>query len=246
MMTDENVRNVIARFFNDTCSEIKIAERIKGRYSRYLSADFNVFNYLKFSFGENKISFIISKLLDPMATHGQGDKFLKLFVETVKKSKQNKVDCKWAGSCDTTKRLERINEDDLLKSKVKCESVTKKNRRIDIVININDHFGIGIENKPYSEEQPVQIPDYCEELSSRFGKDNFVLIFLAPSYKTPETCKYVTRMNYTVGPASLTGWLIECYKECDSEKVRFFIKDFVAQLESRFKIKEKYEQYAAE
>lgn len=59
-------------------------------------------------------------------------------------------------------------------------------RRIDITVNIKGAFGIGIENKPWAEEQDRQLSDYHNQLDREF-KNQFVLIYLSRSEASPTT-----------------------------------------------------------
>jgi hypothetical protein len=78
--------------------------------------NFNVFNFFKI--GENKTSEILAYFLDPNETHGQGDVFLRSFMEDVLK-------------------LNREFESN--KVRVKCEKIIENNRRLDIRIDLGDY-----------------------------------------------------------------------------------------------------------
>ncbi|PVZ81177.1 hypothetical protein C9426_31775 [Serratia sp. S1B] len=126
---------------------------------------FTVFRYIYPD--ENGLSRILADLLDVKNVHGQGDLFLRRFLDWFPATE------KW----DTT-----------TPSFVECEQHTDaigSKRRIDIVVQGN-HWLLGIENKPWATDQPNQILDYLNEFEQRSSSLNkTLLIYLSPNGERP-------------------------------------------------------------
>ena len=121
------------------------------------SNEFSVFQYIDFH--EVLMSTIFKDLLNPRGKHGQGSLFLDEFLSLLEI--ENPV---------LTERFSIITE--------ALTSHLDSNRRIDILLNWGDKFGIGIENKPYTIDQEYQLSDYSKQLSKEFN-NNYVLVFLS-------------------------------------------------------------------
>jgi len=115
---------------------LEIFQKAKDELDIYLASSFNVFDYIDPN--ENGLSDIIAELLNPNGSHGQGDIFLKGFLEIIVEQK---------GYSTQNANLYR---------------------RIDITIEFDSgKSAIGIENKPWAGEQEDQIKDYKEHLSKK-------------------------------------------------------------------------------
>jgi len=219
-----NLINNLDIFFHNIRFMLKIYYANKEKTDIYLASDFNIFENI-ISPDENKISDIIAFLLDPKESHGQKDIFYKKFVEILE-IKQN------------------INYEKLSISR---ESPTlyieNSRRRIDITIDHDRRFAIGIENKPWAGEQIDQIKDYSEDLRKEY-KDNYILIYLSgngsePNSISKEKREYLKRNNklksisYSI---ELKFWLEECYKECKADKIRWLLNDLISYIEDYFRI----------
>jgi len=212
-------QNNLKNFFDKANVEYKAYKKIKREVDRYLSTDFNFIKIL--SPDENKLSDLIKILLEPEGIHGQGAKFLELFLNTL------------------SQKIGRSFKYDPSKAKIEREKTTDKNRRIDLFINLG-RFVIAIENKPWAGEQESQLEDYFNWLQEEYG-DNFVLIYLHGTGEEPTSIRREAVENNrdkllsTSYQELLRPWLEECYKECESQKVRFFIKDFIDWINENFK-----------
>ena len=75
---------------------------------------------------------------------------------------------------------------------------------------------------------------------------NYLLIFLHGGWqevksirkKEKERLKKKGRFLEVSYNNFLKPWLIRCYKECEAEKVRWFLKDFITWVEDNFKVEE--------
>jgi hypothetical protein len=122
-----------------------------------------VFDYIRPK--ENRLSDLIRDLLDANGAHGQGDIFLRDFIETV---------CATTPASWTFRSAIRENSTSLIES---------HRRRIDIVVDLQS-FGIGIENKPWADDQEDQIRDYVAHLERRFA-GKFVIVYLSSAGEGP-------------------------------------------------------------
>jgi hypothetical protein len=214
------------RFFTPLLTEYRSYRKWKDKFNKYLSEDFNLVEI--FSPDENRISDIIVSLLNPNAGHGQGSLFLQIFISLLNQLSGN------------------LNfEEDPKNVFINREYYTYQGRRIDIMIEL-DNFVIGIENKPWTRDQKDQIRDYNEFLSNYFGKykgKKYILIYLSGDGSSPSSIKKEERkvlekegrlmvLSYS---RFLNRWLNESYPLCESEKLRYFVKDFIQWVNKNFR-----------
>lgn len=157
------IENKLKTFYSILCTKVDFVNEVKKEYNRTLASDFNSLDF--WYVGENKVSEILSFLLNPNASHGQEDVFLKLFLE--------KFDINFFYS--------NISE-----VSVEVEKRTMNNRRIDIFLSSkNSGDIIGIENKIYlnTKDQFDQINDYIDYLSKLTTDNQFTFIYLSPKDK---------------------------------------------------------------
>ena len=212
-------------FFSNLRFRLDIFQQTKKQTDVYLASDFNVFDYM-YPY-ENLLSDIIRDLLDSEGRHGQGDIFFKEFLKLIGKSENYK-----------TQKVNLIREDP-------TTDIIKSQRRIDITIDFEGKYGIGIENKPWAGEQEDQLKDYREHLKKKYT-DNYFLIYLSGNGSPPTSLEPTLRdalesegKSRTVSyPFEFKNWLESCYKECKAEKVRWFLRDFIEYVERNFKIQE--------
>lgn len=212
----------LQNFFNNLKYRLEIFRENKKHTDLYLSSDFNVFNYIYPD--ENTISDVIANMLDPNGTHGQGEQFLRNFISEIGMSIDfDKLDVKIRRE-DTTTYIQSVL------------------RRIDITIDYgNGERVIGVENKPWAGEQLDQVKDYMDHLSKKY-KDNYVLIYLSGNGTEPKSIEQTFRAalisegKLKIVPyiPKLTNWLKACFKDCQSEKIRWFLSDFISYVENNF------------
>ncbi|MCR4800533.1 MAG: PD-(D/E)XK nuclease family protein [Bacteroidales bacterium] len=155
---------------------------------------FNIFNTLGVDHYEEQHSTIIANFLNPQESHGQKDKFLKLFLEEI--------------GDDT--EIETSN------SKIYTEFKTDYGR-IDIFIeNKEQKKAIIIENKVYAGDQEEQLIRYSTFLKNSYD-GNGALYYLtldgkeASEYSTGgnKEIKY-NRISYS---KHILNWIVSCIKE---------------------------------
>ncbi len=211
-----------------------MARVLDRELDRNLAHRFNVLDYLRDN--ELGLSRIIADLLDPEARHGQGTLFLQTLLVSLKSLKESP------------------NWPDLDRShiSVDVERVITADRRIDISVEIVDADGetccLAIENKPYASDQENQVKDYLEYLRKEFG-ERFLLIYISPtgggpsewSIRKTELAEWKDRfaiMPYYGSqadqedefkachiPYSVADWLGECRKNCEVDRLRWFLRD---------------------
>ena len=107
------------------------------------------------------------------------------------------------------------------------------NRRIDILLNWGNKFGIGIENKPYTIDQKNQLSDYSKHLSKEFN-DNYVLVFL--SNRSPDVSSIekdmVESLNIQkkfihLGFNDIITWLEKSKEKVKLPNITHFIEDLI-------------------
>ena len=186
---------------------------------QYLSTDFNVFHFI--APNENKISDVLRELLDPKGVHGQGRVFLEAFLKRLEIEVEPKCEPK------VTREVRTVRSETSF-------------RRMDILIDLGT-TGVAIETKLGAADQANQIASYHEELTRRYGSA-YRVVYLTPSGNLPT--------EYTAGPSpaddrlhpswsfgkEILEWLEECQGFCQSDKFRWFLRDFAEYLRSEWSI----------
>ena len=214
-------------FFAGLRPVVRIARQTQAQLDRIAATRFSVFPY--FNTGELDLSRIFADLLDPAGSHGQGDRFLVLFLEQFQEFAP--------GLPPATTRECRVH----------LEFPTRTGagpRRIDIVLQLPDNLWIGIENKPFAKDEDAQIADYLKDLESRGqawilyfsgdGQDpsNESLRHLASSI--PRRWLTVPYRGQTVERPSIDTWIRQCVQECEAERVRWFLRDLLEYVRKSF------------
>jgi hypothetical protein len=220
-MIDASIpRQQLKDFFGNLGYRLKLLEEVRAQTDVFLSTRFNVFDYIEPD--ENRLSDVIAGLLDPKETHAQGDRFLRAFLNMVCGLNEG-----LSGGC-------LVLREDL------TSFIQSNRRRMDILL-VFDDFAVAIENKPWAGEQADQIADYVDHLRRRFV-DNFIIVFLSPEGSEPESLKpgdkeriRKHRQLVCVGYNGVyRHWLEACVKECCSEKIMWFLRDFIGFVEHEF------------
>ena len=221
------------RFFAELVPRLDSARVLERELDRKLAHRFNVLDYLRDD--ELGLSRIIADLLNPEKSHGQGTLFLQTLL-----------------SLERLKNTQHWPNLDRSQIFVDVERVITANRRIDISVHIigtdEETYCLAIENKPYASDQENQIKDYLEYLRKEYC-ERFLLIYTSPTGEGPlewsihktELDEWKDRfaiMSYHRGqeeqadkfktfriPHSLADWLRECRKNCEADRLRWFLRD---------------------
>ena len=213
-------------FFAGLGPAVRIAQHAQAELDRRAATRFSLFDF--FQERETNLSRVFRGLLDPSGTHGQGDMFLRLFLDEVRDVLSDKV--RW-----------HFPAGNLRESQVYLEYHTDKRRRIDIVVGVHGDTRIGIENKPWGPEQHKQVSDYFEYLQTN---SDAWLVYLSGDGKQPETlpddpceserCPTLPYRGAERGSPSLEKWVEKCRTECEAERVRWFLTDLLEYIRRRF------------
>lgn len=202
---------------NEIKSKIEAHNKFKKEYNRQLALDFNLFQFFKV--GENKVSELLAYFLNINESHGQGDLFLKEFLNNI------------------------LGQDfNLSTQKIICEKIISNKRRIDIYIELPE-LTIAIENKIWADDQNDQIKDYSNYLEKQtFGK--YKLLYLTPYSIDPseksidETLKEdliqqkklkIIGYKQDIIPL-INNWIAKC----EADNVSYFLKELKKYLEIKF------------
>ncbi len=228
----------LTSFFAGLGPAVDIAKRAQAKLDRRAATQFSVFKYFKVQ--ETDLSRIFGCLLDPTGKHGQGDRFLRLFLEEIRRSLG-----------DTLRR--GFPSSGFHKFKVHLEYPTDKGRQIDIVLEMpDDNHWIGIENKPRPSqhgELKDQVKDYWEDLREKVeqgGRGTAWILFLSGDGSDPTTgpdeeegkrhCRTVSYRKTGRAAPSVENWIYRCWIECEAERVRWFLKDLLEYIQRKFEL----------
>lgn len=128
----------LAVFFSGLAAAVDVARVAQAELDRREATRFSIFHY--FYERETDLSRVFKDLLDPAGSHGQGSRFLGLFLQEV---------CRGVYSGQRAS----FPTSNFEGCRVYLEFVTDEGRRIDIVLELPGNRWVGIENKPWAGEQ---------------------------------------------------------------------------------------------
>ena len=211
----------LRRFFTAVSRRAEQAEKQQGRLDKRQATGFNVFDLIKPD--ENKLSDVLKRLLDPKGAHGQGDLFLRLLFEQLQLGSDQKL----------TKSAK-------VQTEAPTHGILKYRRRMDVFIEAG--VLLAIENKLDSLDQEYQVKDYLDHLRycTKRSRKKYLLIYLTPNGRRPESLEdepcaeaeadgSLRCWSYHV---QLRAWLEQCRSQCAALKIRVFLSDFIAYVES--------------
>ena len=229
---ETKLRTELTSFFSGLGPAIDIARQAQKEMDRRAATKFSIFDYFRVQ--ETDLSRIFADLLDPSGSHGQGDRFLSLFLkETLPKETLPEY------SLPRTLANAKM---------VHLEYSTHERRKIDIVLEMPDNHWIGIENKPWAEEQEEQVKAYIEYLQGKVKESGTAwILYLSGNGSDPQTlpddpqllgyCRTVPYRKNSTGN-SLENWIEQCWRECEAEQVRWFLKNLLEYIQREFESKE--------
>lgn len=178
---------------------------------------YNIFKITGIGTREVSVCKVLADLLNPKGSHSQGDQYLKIFMDMVIKS-----------------HIEKANDFNLLKAKIRTEYPITEDRRIDIVIEDETMF-IPMEVKVFAGEQKKQLVDYAAFSRRMNQKSGFIpVLFLTPDgYESGEASKedYIS-ISFK---KHIIPWLTNCLNLEETQKiapVREIIKQFIRVIKS--------------
>lgn len=174
-------------------------EKVRKEESRKRGERFNMFEMLGVAHYEVTHSKIIAGFLNPKGSHGQGDLFLRLFLQTIENKDEIYTDASNA--------------------KVYTEYGKGVDGRLDIFIENGSH-GIIIENKVYAGDQPEQLKRYNDFAKEKYGEGSYMIYYLTlygheaseDSVIDPKTgeCVNYNCISYS---KDINNWLQLCIQE---------------------------------
>jgi len=180
-------------------------------------ADFDIIELFENVIDENAWSRIFSFLINSERNHNLGQTFLREWTKKIKNREFDKF----------VKNLPDINNS---KIKTITEWTTKNNRRIDIMVLIQDlnlrtHSVIGIENKLYSDEGHNQLSDYQDAIIENYPEQNKIMFFLTPNGRNSITS--IDNSNcpcIEVDYNTLSDTCLEIVNESKNNQINLFLK----------------------
>lgn len=201
----------IKNLLDQAGAELNAWHAAKAALGRQYAPEFRLSQF--FRSDEVGLSAMLAFLLDPQATHGQGDGYLVEFLKA----------CDLSGIAITQNFLRaRIS--------VKAEVQTIGQRRADIVVT-SPTYTIVIENKPWAGDKKDQIADYARWLNhERPGKIVYLCqeeptagsITLAALQDLERDGRYV-RLDFV----AVRQWLVRCLALTIPSTVRTFLQAFI-------------------
>ena len=212
---EQSLRNFYS-VLNQTLNSHREATR---RLDRFLSTDFNVFSKV-IRPDEICLSEIVADLLNPSGSHGQRRKFLDAFLQHIKPNDLDSLLRQQPCSVTCERRTDYIES---------------SQRRIDILVGF-DNFGLAIENKPWARDHERQLYDYIRNLGMRY-EEKCCLVYLTPLGRDPEETSIACDLREKLKGENklicisyghdMLKWIEECCWLCESDKFRWFLRDFM-------------------
>jgi len=214
-------RTDLQQFVQSLQYRIRLLAETRVHTDRLLATRHNVFGYIQPD--ENRLSDILRDLLERAGPHGQGNTFLRQFI------------------AKTPGQFFTIGPCSVFRENV-TSRIDSHLRRIDILVDSGE-FGVAIENKPWAGDQKDQISDYVAHLERRFA-GKFVIVYLTRNEAKPTSlrsgeCDRLLREKKLLLWAYsgvLRAWLTNCYKECEAEAVRVFLRNFIKYIDDTFRV----------
>jgi len=173
--------------------------------SKLTGADFNVFKILKVAEDEVRHSAFLAELLDPNGTHGQGETFLKLFVDDSLNIKDFNFK---TATVEVEKPIGGVSE--------------TTGGRIDIFIDDQNGNHIIIENKIYADDQENQLIRYYNYSKERGCNLNLLYLNMKEEDAKEKSIKNESKgiilksgehYRQIFYKSEILTWLIKCHKE---------------------------------
>lgn len=184
-------------------------QEAQRRYADQLAPGFHLVEHLRND--EMALSRYLALLLDTRGTHAQGDLFLRHLIERLGPS------AAW------------INPDELVS--VMLEQQANGQRRLDIYLVFRNGV-LGIENKPWADDQQDQLRDYAGFLKASAAGGNWLLVYVCneePSeYSIDHEALQVLADEGHYGRfdcRQLAEWLEYCACFARAPKVRLFAEE---------------------
>lgn len=200
--------------------------RAKQAYQRTFSPDFNSLEIL--GLNENRMSTALAFLLNPHASHGQGDIFLRAFLK--------QLQLEWVADSHVTSYV---------RTEALTDQIEAANRRMDVLVEC-ETFVFAIENKFWAVDQAMQLADYSSQLAKLAAtRKTRCLVYLTPHGIEPSATSMHTetllqeirenRLRLLSYTDHILAWLAECITLTQSPRVWSFLSELSRFIENKFK-----------
>jgi len=215
----------LSSFFAGLNSSLNSIKEVQKLYDPVMAFGFSSFDFIWAN--EPMISKLLAYFLDPQKPHGQGDIFLRLFLEAIKdKRALDLLDRKMSVSVDAEQHT--------------------GDGYVDIVLYWGREYAIGIENKCWgAHDQNRQLERYANHLRRiTNGEHNYKLYYLTAAEKDPwegslgkdtmadlaENACYqnITFIQHVI--PLVKSWAMHC----QAHRVQVFLNDFGQYLRTHF------------
>ena len=224
-----------SNFFSELSPHIEYSSLFDRELDRRIAHKFNVFDFLDKR--EIGLSQIIAHLLNPSASHGQGTFFLQHFLKLVKN------DGNW----------DHLNSKNV-KVGTEHSTANNRRMDIHVASWGEEPFRLAIENKPYAGDPKNQVRDYLIDLEKKPGdfllvyispngkgpserslprknrskwEEKFKVMAYAKSNYDQDATKDTADESFEFQRVKepLTTWFKICKKECEVDRLRWFLGD---------------------
>jgi hypothetical protein len=226
----------VADFLKEVSVKIESLKEAKRLYGSQIAPDFYIFDYLRDD--EMGLSRCIGNLLNPGGKHGQGDVFLKQLLIQTNQLLQAKMlnirqDETYSGIIDK-KQIFQWDAAHAEGCNIKLEQCIDHQRRIDVFLAFTHGELIGIENKPWAEDQKNQLLDYAAFMKKQAGGKPWLLIYLCNSDPSETSIPKLARLELerqghfiSMRYDELIDWLHICTSHAKAPVVRTFIEELI-------------------
>ena len=217
----------IDQYLKEVSVLFNTAKQVRKELNKFIAPECNPYCIL--GINENQLSKMISYFLDPQETHGQGSLFLNFFLKLLNSENEK--------TFEVTKQLSHYADHDPTRLCVSVEETTKNisasSRRMDIVL-AGEKFGLMIENKPWAQDQYLQLTDYNKNLERRFPYGYIIVYLSASATPASESSMPNSDQNNLIKSGKLVNigyrphimeWLELCADKCVAERVRVTLND---------------------
>lgn len=223
----------ISGFLREVGIKIQSLKEAKRLYGNQVAPDFHIFDYLRDD--EMGLSRCIGNLLDPNGKHGQGDVFLKEFLKILNNLiNENILITSQADETNEALKEASIKWDALNAKdcRISLEQVIDNLRRVDITLKFGCGALIGIENKPWADDQKNQLLDYANFLAKSAGSNPWTLVYLCNTEPSKTSIPNELSLNLIengnlirINYDEIIDWLRICASHAKAPVVRVFIEE---------------------
>lgn len=217
---------VLGQAHLDVLTEVSARKRVWQHVRAHLdkahAIDFNAFDFLRRD--ELGLSEVLRWLLDPEASHGQRDTFLREFLNY----------------CDISER-QLPTQMAIAETEIATRWIEQSQRRIDVHVRCGD-FILAIENKPFASYQRDQLRDYLRHLEAVAPGRHCLVVLSSSATSIPRDQLTEAEWDTFAGNnrlvsrtyGDLGAWLRRCEAGCEAPRVRQMLSEFRDYIQAQF------------